>query len=337
MSDSGPAVLESGRGARRFPLGGLVLAAPVVFAAALLLGPAGAGWPDTASEAGRALLGLRLNRVMDGFLVGAALAASGVVLQVVFRNPLADPYVLGVSSGAGLGAALAILVGWGAASVYALPAAAFAMGLATLAVVFLAAGGGRGSVSLYGLLLSGVIVSATGSSLLMLAVSLAPVEGMHGVLWWMLGSLQMTPEPLLRAGAVVLAAGLLALAALGRSFDALGLGRHAAYHLGIRPGVTVAAGLCVATLLTATAVAMAGIVGFVGLIVPHGARALAGPDHRRLPWVAALLGGLFLVVCDTVGRTALAPREIPVGVVTAVVGGPFFLVLLRRRGRGWVE
>ena len=322
---------------RRLPRWPLLLLTPLLLAGAVTLGPSGIGWPDRGDAAGHAILLLRWNRVLAGFLVGAGLAGSGVVLQALLRNPLADPYVLGVSSGAGLGAALAIFFGWTAAGVLCLPAVSFAAGLATLALVY-ALAAQRGAPSLYGLLLSGVILSAMGSSLLMLLISLSPAEGMHSILWWMLGNLQSASGPLLAVAGGLLAAALLALTLFGRALNALTLGREMAHHLGVRTGVVIAACLVLATLLAATAVALAGLIGFVGLIVPHAARAWAGPDHRRLPLVAALMGGIFLVACDAAARTLFAPQEIPIGVVTALLGGPFFLVLLRRRRQeGWVE
>ncbi|MCX6995867.1 MAG: iron ABC transporter permease [Kiritimatiellaeota bacterium] len=315
----------------------LLALAPLVLGGALLIGPTAVEWLDPRTELGQALLLLRLNRVLAGFAVGAALAGAGVVLQALLRNPLAEPYVLGVSSGAALGAALAIFFGWTAWGALVLPVSAFALGLATMALVY-ALGSHQGSPSLYGLLLSGVIVSAVGSSLLLLLLSLSSVEGLHSITWWMLGNLQAASDPLLAGcGAlIVFAGGIVWLFA--RELDALTLGREMAHHLGARPGLVVGLGLVCATLMTAAAVALAGLIGFVGLIVPHVVRSLIGPDHRRLLPAAALAGGLLLVLCDALARTVAAPGELPVGVVTALLGGPFFIVGLRRRRKaGWVE
>ena len=319
----------------RWPVWPLIVAVPVIFAGALLAGAA--GLPDWHTPLGRAVLDLRLHRILTGFVVGAGLAGAGVVMQALLRNPLAEPYVLGVSSGAGFGAALAVFFGWSAMHVWSVPAAAFVTGIATLALVYgLAARGGGASI--YGLLLSGIIVSAVLSNLLMLIVALAPAEGMHSILWWILGNLQLSAQPLLITGGALVFGALVLLTLAGPQLNALTLGRETAHHLGVRTGAMIVACLVLATLLAATAVALAGLIGFVGLIVPHAARAWVGPDHRKLPGVAAILGGLFLVVCDAVGRTVFAPQEIPIGVVTALVGGPFFLtLLLRRRKGGWVE
>ena len=314
----------------------LVALVPLVLGGALLLGGAGALWPDPRTELGRAILQLRLYRVLCGFVVGAGLAVAGAVLQALLRNPLAEPYVLGVSSGAGLGAALVITFGLAARSALALPAGAFLFALATLALVY-ALARQHGRTSIYGLLLSGVILSAIASSLLMLLLALATTEGLHGITWWLLGNLQGDSTAALALGSVLIAAAFLVVWWLARDLDALALGPEMAHHLGIAPGLVTLLGLGCATLLTAAAVAMSGLIGFVGLIVPHAVRALVGPGHRRLLPAAALAGGCFLVVCDAFARTAFAPIEVPVGVVTALLGGPFFLWLLRRRAAGWME
>jgi iron complex transport system permease protein len=314
----------------------LALAAPLLLALCLLMGPSAIGLPDPESSAGRAILMLRVNRVATGFVVGAALACAGVVFQALLRNPLAEPYILGVSSGAGLGAAAAILSGLAATTVFAMPLTAFAASALTLAVVYRLATEG-GSPSVYGLILSGVIVSAICSSVLMFLVATAPVEGLHSVIWWMLGNLQPTSAGLLLLSAVLVAAGCAGMWVVAPELNALTLGREAAHHVGVRANLVVTLGLALATLVTATAVGLAGLIGFVGLIVPHVVRSLVGPDHRRLVPAAAVAGGVFLSVCDAAARTVMAPVEIPVGVVTAVFGGPFFLAILRRRRRkGWI-
>jgi iron complex transport system permease protein len=313
----------------------LYLLAPVVLAACVLLGPHGFALPDPATPAGRALLELRLFRVAAGLLVGAGLACSGAVLQALLRNPLADPYVLGVSGGGAFGAALAIFFGWSVAHVLALPAAAFVAALATLLLVYRLATR-HGVVSVYGLILSGVVVSAMLSSFLMLLVTFAG-DRMPPIVFWMLGNLQVTDVTLLlTCGGCVLAA-FLTVWLLSRELNALALGHDMAHHLGVRTELAVALALGAATLAAASAVALCGLIGFVGLIVPHAVRHLVGADHRRLLPAAAVAGGVFLVVCDTFARLVAAPAELPVGVITALTGGPFFLVLLRRRTRTWLD
>lgn len=314
----------------------LGLLTPLVLGGALLIGGSGAGWPDPHTELGRAILMLRLQRVVCGFVVGAGLAVAGAILQALLRNPLAEPYVLGVSNGAGLGAALVIMLGLATYSVFALPAGAFVLALATLALVH-ALARQHGRTSTYGLLLSGVIVSAIASSLLMLLISLATAEGLHGIIWWMLGNLQADSGALLAVGSTLIVMAFGVIWWLARDLDALTLGTEMAHHLGVPPGLVTALGLGCATLMTAAAVAMSGLIGFVGLIVPHAMRGLVGPSHRRLLPTVALAGGIFLVCCDALARTAFAPIEVPIGVITALLGGPFFLWLLRRRPTGWVE
>jgi iron complex transport system permease protein len=307
---------------------------PLLLALCLLMGPSGIGFPDWTTQ--REILTLRITRVLAGLIIGAALSCSGVVLQAILRNPLAEPYVLGVSSGAGLGATLAILTGLGAVSTFALPLSAFVMAAITLALVYALAN--QGPVpSLYGLILSGVIVSSVCSSLIMFMVSVASIEGMHSILWWMLGNLEVTSDALLGVTGLLTLLGCLGIWLLAPELNALTLGQDMAHHLGIRVKTAMGAGLLLATLITAASVGVGGLIGFVGLIVPHTMRSLVGPDHRRLIPAAALGGGAFLAVCDAIARTVLSV-EIPVGVVTALIGGPFFLILLRRRRQhGWVE
>jgi len=326
---------QAGNGhCRRWPLWPLIVLTPLVVAGALLAGSA--GLPDWNTPTGQAVLLSRCYRLLTGLLVGGGLAAAGVVMQALLRNPLAEPYVLGVSSGAGLGAAVAVALGWAGAHEWSVPVTAFVGAGLTLAAVY-AVASRIGGVSIYGLLLSGIIVSSMLANLLMLVISLSPARGMP-ILWWILGNLQLSSPALLVTGGAIFVAGLAALTLVGPQLNALTLGRETAHHLGVRTGVMITCCLGVATLLAAMAVALAGLIGFVGLIVPHAARAWVGPDHRKLPAVAAWIGGLFLVVCDTVARTAIAPQEIPIGVVTALVGGPFFLFLLwRGRRGGWVE
>ena len=322
---------------RRILLGGLAALAPVILFLCFLLGASGIGLPDWTTTAGRSIAALRLSRVFAGFIIGAGLAGAGVVFQAILRNPLAEPYILGVSSGAGMGAAIAILTGLSAWSLLAVPSCAFVFAVANLVLVYVLASEG-GTPSVYGLILSGVIVSAVCSSILMFLVATAPVEGLHSVIWWMLGDLEVPSRPLLILCSSLIGGGVLAAWLLAPELNALTLGREMAHHVGVRTRLAITLGLAVATLVTASAVGMAGLIGFVGLIVPHVARTVFGPDHRRLIPAAALGGGLFLAVCDALARTLLAPIEIPVGVVTAMAGGPFFLAILRRRKRqGWVE
>ena len=274
---------------------------------------------------------LRLARTALGAVAGAGLSVAGVVFQAILRNPLAEPYVLGVSSGAGLGAALAIVLGLGAAGAWTLPAAAFAGVLATILLVYALARTSTGTAPVQTLLLSGVVVSAVLGSILMFVVSVAPAEKLHGIVWWLLGNLQVFDWGLLRVVSAVVAAGLAVSVLLARDLNLMALGEEPAAHLGLDVPRTRKLFFLLASLMTGATVAACGLIGFVGLIVPHTVRLVAGPDHRRLVPASALAGAAFLVLADAVARTIIAPREVPIGVVTAILGGPFFLGLLRRR------
>ncbi len=314
----------------------LAAAGIVILVFCVLSGPSGFGLPAIDTAVGRAILSLRLSRIAAGLIVGAALSCAGVIFQALLRNPLAEPYILGVSSGAGLGAAAAILAGLGTAmTLFLLPVSAFAGAIITLLIALAVAGGTRAPV--YNLILSGVIVSAVASSILMFLVATAPRDGLHSVIWWMLGNLQPASRGQMVITACAVIGGIVAARAIAPQLDAMTLGREVAHHVGVRTERVTAIGLVLGSLLAASAVSLAGLIGFVGLIVPHVMRSLLGPGHRRLIPATALAGGVFLALCDALARSLLAPREIPVGVLTALCGGPFFLSILKLRGRkGWI-
>ncbi len=278
----------------------------------------------------RGILTVRIWRVAVGVLVGGALSVSGAVLQAILRNPLAEPYVLGLSSGAGLGIALAIVAGAVAVSAWTLPAAGFLGAAISLAAVYSLARAGRGT-SPHTLVLAGVVWSSLCGSVLMFLVSQSSVEGLHAILWWFLGDLQVFDVRLVWSMFWIGLAGALGLSWLARDLDVLMLGDEMAGHVGLNPEKTKIVLLALAALLTAASVCISGLIAFVGLTVPHAARALVGPGHRRLLPAAACLGALFLVLADGLGRALLYPVEIPVGVITSLVGAPFFLALLRHK------
>ncbi len=311
---------------------------PFLLLLSLLLGPSGIGLPDLHSTSGQAILSLRAGRVFTGLITGAALAASGALFQAILRNPLAEPYVLGVSGGAGLGATIAILGGSGMILSSGVPVVAFVSAIITLLAVYLIASrGSGGQPSVYSLILSGVIVSAICSSVIMFLVSSASTEGLHNVIWWMLGSLQASDTSQQFFSGSLVAVALLGAWVISPRLNALTLGREMAHYQGLNADLLIVASLLLATLLAATAVSLAGMIGFVGLIVPHVMRALFGPDHRRLIPLVSIGGGTFLVLCDALARTLLAPLEIPVGVITALAGGPFFLMILQNRMKeAWI-
>ena len=277
---------------------------------------------------------LRLARILLGVVAGAGLSVAGVLFQALLRNPLADPYVLGVSSGSALGAAGAILLGLAALGPWTLPAAAFVGGTGTIVLVYLLGRQAEGGVGVQTLLLAGVIVSSLFGSLLMFLVWVSSSQDMHNVIWWLLGNLQIFDWGLLWTVTAVVLAGTTVTALFARDLNLLTLGEEPAAHLGLGVERTKVMFFLVGSLVTAATVAACGLIGFVGLVVPHTVRLAFGGDHRRLVLASALAGASLLVLADAFARTLLAPLEIPIGVVTAFLGGPFFLFLLRRRRRG---
>lgn len=318
---------------------GLLLLLAAVGLVSILVGSSGVGLRDIPSlfrgtattEAKVILTDVRLPRVLLAMAVGAALSASGAALQSVLRNPLADPYILGLSGGAGLGAILArsLLVG-GILAAAARPAASFAGSvLAVLGLLALARLKGRRSPET--MLLMGAVLNATFIALILFVIAVADITRYQGVMYWLVGNLTPPSGPLLLVVLVMVAAGVAALTAMGSQINLLSLGEETAEHLGAAvPRVRLLA-ILAACLITSAAVSMSGLIGFVGLMVPHVARIWFGPDNRLLIPASALLGGSLLTVADTIARTAFAPTQIPVGVITALAGGPFFLWLFTRR------
>ncbi|GAB4260786.1 MAG: iron ABC transporter permease [Deferrisomatales bacterium] len=273
---------------------------------------------------------VRLPRALVAALVGASLASAGGAFQGLLRNPLADPYLLGVSGGAALGAVAALTLGL--SGPLALPAAAFAGALGALAVVYAVARAHRASP--HTLILSGVMVGSFAAALLLFLLWLAPSRAAQAAIFWLAGDLSgAEPGHLPGASAWGAAAfGLLWLQA--PALDLFTQGEETAADLGLEVGRARLLLFAAAGGLTACAVALGGLVGFVGLVVPHAVRMLWGPAHRRLLPASAVLGAAFLLAADALARAVLAPAEVPVGVITALVGAPFFLYLLRRNEAG---
>ncbi|MDA0190271.1 MAG: iron ABC transporter permease [Proteobacteria bacterium] len=282
---------------------------------------------DGSGIPGEVVRSLRLPRALAGFACGGLLALAGALLQVLLRNPLADPYVLGISGGAGVGALLAILLGLASTGINAL---AFLGALAAMLLVFGLAHGDGGWTQTR-LLLTGVIVAAGCGATVALMLSIAPEHKLRGMLFWLMGDLSQGASPVLPLA--MLAATLLVALPFARELNLLARGADTAQTLGVavprlRRGVYV-----VASLATAAAVTHAGSIGFIGLIVPHLVRLATGNDQRLLLPASALAGGALLVIADTLARTVLAPQQLPVGVLTALIGVPVFLFLLGRDGR----
>ncbi len=270
---------------------------------------------------------LRLPRVALGLAVGAGLAASGTALQSTLRNPLAEPYLLGVSGGAAVGAVLAVTLGLTAPGLVPVAAFAGAAGAVVLVLLVARAAGGRADPRL--LLMAGVVVGAFCTAAIMVALASAPAETVRGALWWMMGSLGDAEWSGLRWVALYVVLGVTLLALWGRDLDVLALGEDAAAALGLDVERVTRRIYLTASLLAAATVAGAGLIGFVGLVVPALARAMGCRGARATVVASALAGGALVVAADVVARTVLSPAELPLGAVTALVGVPFFLWRLR--------
>ena len=267
---------------------------------------------------------LRLPRALSAFAVGGLLALAGALLQVLLRNPLADPYILGISGGAACGALLSLLAGLSASWV---SGNAFIGALAAMTLVFGLARAGEVQTQTR-LLLTGVVVASGFGALISLILATAPAARLPGMVFWLLGDLSYAAAPAL--GWATLGAGLLVSLSIARALNLLARGERVAAALGENPARLRGIIYLTASLLTAVAVTLAGAIGFVGLIVPHALRLLAGSDHRWLLPLAVLLGGSFLTLADTLARSLAAPIQLPVGVLTALLGVPVFLYLLGR-------
>jgi iron complex transport system permease protein len=276
------------------------------------------------------VLRVRLPRVLLAGLVGASLAVSGVLFQALLRNPLADPYVLGVSGGAALGGIAALSLGGSFGLGYsAVPPAAFAGAVMTTLLLYAIAGVG-GRVSATNLLLTGVVFNAFASAAIVFIASLAGLNEAGSIYLWLIGSLSASRADVAPWVAFFLVAGLATALPLARGLNLLTLGEEGAAQLGVEVERVKRLLLVSTSLMVGAAVSVAGLVGFVGLIIPHLLRLVLGPDHRLLVPAAAVGGAAFLVLCDTIARSLLAGRELPVGAITAIAGGPLFLWLLRR-------
>jgi iron complex transport system permease protein len=298
----------------------------------ILLGrESAAGAPLPASDI---VLRIRFPRLLLGGIVGASLSLAGVLFQALLRNPLADPFVLGVSGGAALGG-IAVLgfggvLGLGSAAV---PPAAF-LGSIVTALLLFAVAGGRGRLSSTSLLLTGVVFNAIASAAIVFVASLSGLSEGTSIFLWLIGSLSAARESATLLCATFLLCGFAIVWPLARRLDLLALGEESASQLGVDVERLKRILLASTSLMVGAAVSVSGLIGFVGLIIPHLLRLLLGPDHRLLVPASALGGAVFLILCDTIARTMLAGGELPVGAITALAGGPLFLILLRRQQGG---
>ena len=273
---------------------------------------------------------IRFPRVLLGLLVGCGLALSGGAMQGLFRNPLASPYILGIASGASTGAAIVILLN--TRGVFFLPLGAFIGGGLVVGIVYRLAQSGRKGTSVYTLILAGVAVGALFSAVTSFLIYLSSgSDRTTDVIFWIMGGLSRANWPSVWVLAPIVLFSSVVILTLSRDLNALAMGEEGAFHLGVDPEKSKRLLLVVSTLLTSSSVAFAGTIGFVGLIIPHIMRLIVGPDHRVLLPAIGMAGSVFLVWADMAARSVLSPAELPVGIITAFLGAPFFLYLLRTR------
>jgi iron complex transport system permease protein len=328
--------VTAGDGARLLSLAllaGAVLVASIAFGAADLpvrtvIDALSGGGEEPARTI---VLNLRLPRAVLALLVGGALGLAGAVFQALLRNPLAEPYVLGVSGGAAVGAVGVVVLGWGLQAAWSVPVAALIGALIAIGLVLRIATRAARGLDTRVLLLAGVVVAAFFNAVILLLLTFASAETFRSAIFWMMGSLAAASWPAVLILTAYLVPAMLVLLLMARPLNLLAVGEETALYLGTRVERVKLAAYLIASLLVAAAVAVSGIIGFVGLIVPHAIRLMWGSDHELLLPASVLAGGGFLLLADTVARTVAAPAELPVGVITALVGVPLFIVLLTRR------
>lgn len=275
------------------------------------------------------LVDIRWPRIVLGLAVGGALSLAGVILQGLFRNPLVEPYTLGISGGAALGVSLYIVLGLAVLGHFTMPLCG-ALGAGTVIVFLYFTSFRSGLVKLQGLLLNGVMISFIASSAVMLLMAVSKQESLHGIVFWIMGSLGVASGTLVNAMLIVSCAALAVAYSFSLALNAFALGEEEAGHLGVPVEATKRILFVVTALLAGFCVAVTGMIGFVGLVVPHLMRKIVGHDHRILLGASFLAGAAFLVFCDTLARTIIAPLELPVGVITGIVGGSIFVYALSR-------
>lgn len=273
------------------------------------------------------ILQLRISRVITAIIVGAGLGVCGVALQAILRNPLAEPYLLGTSSAAGLGAIIGVLCGL---SYVYYPLTAFTTAILSIALVYTFARE-SGKIAVQSLILSGVIVGITLSALIVFLVSISSNGAIGGMMWWLLGSLQVYNVKLLAIVATITIVGIILIYFFAQDLNAISIGEEEAIHLGINTETIKKILFILTSLITAALVSLSGTIGFVGLITPHIMRLIVGPNHRILIPATCIGSAAFLVLCDTLAKSCFAPVEIPIGVITSIIGAPIFIILLKRK------
>jgi len=278
------------------------------------------------------LFDIRLPRVILGLAIGGALSLAGVILQGMFRNPLVEPYTLGISGGAALGVSLNIALRLHRTlGIFSLPLFGF-LGAVMVVMLVYSLSIRKGILKIEGLLLTGVMISFISSSLIMLIMAISRTEDLHGIIFWVMGSLGQPNWFLIKAMLLVSVSLLVVSYFFCLDLNAFSLGEEQALHLGINIERTKRLLFIIASLLTGFSVSVAGIIGFVGLVIPHFVRMFVGGDHRILLVSSFLCGAGFLIFCDTLARTIIAPMELPVGVITGILGGSLFVYALYRKG-----
>lgn len=277
------------------------------------------------------LFDIRLPRIILGFAIGGALSLAGVVLQGMFRNPLVEPYTLGISGGAAIGVCLNIVFRLNRAlGILSLPVSGFLGALCVVMLVY-SLSVKKGVLKIQDLLLTGVMISFISSSLIMLIMAVSRTEDLHGIVFWIMGSLEEPNNALILLSLAVSIIGLILSYFFCITLNVLTLGEEEAMHLGIDVEKSKRFLFLIASVLTGFSVSVTGIIGFVGLVIPHFMRMVVGRDHRILIVSSFLAGGIFLIICDTLARTIIAPIELPVGVITGLVGGSAFVYVLTRK------
>lgn len=275
------------------------------------------------------ILQIRLPRVLLGVLVGSALAVAGAAMQGLFKNPMADPYVIGISSGAAFGATIAVVLG--VSGIFSVPLLAFIGAIFSAFLVYSIART-DGQMQIETLLLSGIAVAIFFSALTSFFMYVAG-ENLHQIVFWIMGGLWARSWDHVRVSFAPIIIGIMGIYVFARDLNVMQLGEESASHLGIETEQVKKILLALSSLIAGVAVSMSGIIGFVGLIIPHTVRLIVGPDYRILIPASALLGAIFLIFADSIARTVISPAELPVGIITAFFGAPFFIYLLRRRRR----
>ncbi len=274
---------------------------------------------------------IRIPRIILGIAVGGALSLSGVILQGIYRNPLVEPYTMGISGGAALGVALTIVLGlhflFGS---FMLPLLGFTGALLTIVLVYFISIK-QGRIRIQNMLLIGVMISFIASSAMMLLMAITTKDNLHGIVFWIMGSLDEPNRSLIWINFAVAIFGLLLSYVFVRPLNALRLGEEKARHLGVNTNLSIKLLFVIASLLAGVSVAVAGVIGFVGLVIPHIMRTMVGTDNRILLISSFITGSIFLILCDSISRVLILPNELPIGVITGIFGGLVFVIILSRK------